>query len=288
MIHWIRPAWFWALIPTIIIWLALWRHQRQTQSAWQSLCDPHLLPHLMGPATSQKCGTTFSWITLGLIWLITIATLAGPSWTQQQRPTYHQQRGRMVLLDLSSDMLASDLTPNRLTRARFKLIDFLNQLHTGQIGLIAFSQWPYLVSPLTEDTNTIKSLVPQLSPQIMPSTGYDLSRALDKARQTLVQGGAKEGDIIVMTGRTPNQQALATAQSLARQGYQTIIWGFGTATGGPIPNANGGFDDHQNGQLRWAKLNTPALQQFAKDTNGRFVQFTNSNQAFSLLSNVIS
>jgi len=278
--HFLRPYWFFALIP---LGLIVWRLSRQLYRAenWRAACDEHLLQHLITQNNIKQSFTPF--LLVALAWLLTIIALAGPTWSRLPQPVYQSQNARIILLDLNQSMFAQDIKPNRLARTKYKLLDMLKQLDDGQTGLIAFTSEPYVVSPLTQDTRTIASMVPVLTPNIMPVQGSNISAALEKAADLFKQANIREGQIFLMTDSTPDQQDEQVATKLAREGYETSVLGIGTVQGAPIPKQQGGFVTSGNGQTSIAKLNVVALQSLAESGDGRYATFTNSNQDLSYI-----
>lgn len=219
--HFLRPFWWLAIIPLCILINLLWNKKPRLQG-WDSVCDPHLLTHLIhNQSTTTKYHS--SWLYLFLSLFFIILGLTGPSWSRLPVPSYHPAEARIFLLDLSEDMTNTDLSPDRLSRAKFTLQDILAKKGVGQFGMIAYTSEPFIVSPLTEDGLTISALLPSLTPDIMPIQGQNLPQALQEATKLLEQAGFTQGSILVLTGETPSQQAINIAATLAKQGIVSSI-----------------------------------------------------------------
>jgi len=218
--HLLRPYMLLALIP---LGLLMWRllNVNLSRNAWKHVCDSHLLAYLPY-FTHKKTINTTAWLIFSLL-VFLILSLSGPSVYQQPVPTYHQQQARIVLLDVSSDMLAADLSPNRLQRAKFKLHDLFKTKNNGQFALIAYTSEAFVVSPLTDDAQTINALIPTLSPHIMPVNGNQLESALNAAEQLIKQSNILSADILVLTATPPTQAANNLASVLAKQGNDLSI-----------------------------------------------------------------
>ena len=121
--HLIRPEWLWALIPVALLLWMLFNLQRQPGN-WQQLIAKPFQKVLLGQEQQQK---SFYLPLMGLasLWLIAIIALTGPSFKKVEQPAEKAQQGVVILLDNSLSMLADDLKPNRITRARYQLTDFL-------------------------------------------------------------------------------------------------------------------------------------------------------------------
>jgi Ca-activated chloride channel homolog len=251
-LHFLRPEWFFALIPLLILSYFLLR-QHIISHAWQSACDPHLLPHLLHTTGISALKRAYLYF-LGAA-LCMIVSLAGPAGRQLPTPTYHTVHPRLVLLDLSRAMLTEDITPNRLTRAKFKLHDLFQKQHKGQFGLIAYTSEPFTVSPLTLDTNTIDALIDQLDPSIVPVDGTDLTEALKAGDNIIKQSGVAYGDILVITGTPPSEAAIHAAKKYHLKHIRTSI----------LP-------------LTTSKTNQAAFKAFALAGGGKKLVFTHTEQ----------
>ncbi|MDH3997640.1 MAG: VWA domain-containing protein, partial [Desulfuromonadales bacterium] len=163
--HFLRPDWFWLLAPALLLLLLLWRRQLRSRS-WQSVCDPQLLPHLLIGRSQRRSNWPLHMLLLAL--LLATTALAGPVWERQQVPLFRQDSALVLLLDLSLSMHAGDLKPDRLTRAKMKLHDILQQRREGQSALVVFAGDAFTVTPLTDDANTIIALLDSLEPGLMP------------------------------------------------------------------------------------------------------------------------
>jgi len=216
----IRPYWLLALVPlSVCSWQVL--RNKSNGSAWSEVCDAHLLPLLLeGKTQHQHRWPLFLLFTSALLMII---SLSGPSWSQFKVPSYHPIQPRVMLLDMSQAMLEKDLLPNRLSRAKFKLHDLLAQHEAGQFGLIVYTGEPFVVSPLTDDSQTIDALLSMLSPDIMPVGGDRLDSALIEAEKLITQAGFKQGNVLVLTSRAPTTEAINMANTLKVKGIDVSV-----------------------------------------------------------------
>ncbi|MFN7097896.1 MAG: vWA domain-containing protein [Gammaproteobacteria bacterium] len=278
--HFIRPWWLLALIPLALLWLFSNKIQRKAHN-WAKVCDPHLLPHLL---VSQP-GTRgiMVWVLVGIAWTVAILALAGPTWHRLPQPVYKQEINRVIVFDLSNAMRVTDIPPSRLVRARYKLLDLLQQMKEGQVGLVVYSGEPYVVSPLTNDANTIAAMVPNLSPTLMPVTGNNLASGLSLAAKILQQAGAQQGQIIVITAGKADADTLAEAKKLTRNGIDISVMGVGTGKNTPVLQANGQFLQDQNGAIVFSKLDPSSLEELASIGHGQYVTFSNDDSDIKVL-----
>lgn len=265
--HFLRPAWLLALP---VMWgLSLWLgHRRNADGNWTRLVDAELLSGLLLDKSTRHTWSPWPW--LALAWTLAVLALSGPSWQREPDIAYRGNDAWVLVLDLSPSMTATDMSPNRYTRARFALNDLLNAAKDTRVGLIAFSDEPYTVTPLTEDVATIRTLLPPLAPDIMPSAGDNLAPALNQAASLLEHSGSKRGQIIVLTdGFSDPAAAFSAAKKIAFQGITINVVGIGTPAGAPLFNKSAG--QNTQGTLSMARLDSAPLQQLAATGNGSYV-----------------
>ncbi|BDA60060.1 vWA domain-containing protein [Shewanella xiamenensis] len=263
-LHFIRPEWLLALLPLGIILWTLWR-QHATNSAWNRYIAPHLAKMLVTEGSQKSRRPLY---ILAFSWFIAVLALAGPALNKQSLPVFAAEQGRVLVMDMSVSMFATDLAPNRLTQAKFRATDLLRGLKEGETGLIAFAGDAFTISPLTRDTGTLLNLLPTLSPEIMPVLGSNLAAALTQAKNLLAQGGHLRGDIIVMTdGITPKQFDEANS-ALSGSQYRLAIMGFGSPQGAPIRLPDGQLQRDSSNEVVVAKTDFGLLQKLADNHNG--------------------
>jgi len=277
--HFLRPYWFLMLIPlAIMLWSLLWYLKKG--DSWQQVIDPKLLKHLLNQSSSAKNFKPL--MILGLIWFTTVFALAGPAWEKHQQPVFRNNNAKVILLDLSQSMLAEDIQPDRLTRAKYKILDLLRDYPEGQTGMAVFSGEAYTVSPLTNDTHTIALMVSDLSPDIMPVSGSNIGVGLEKAADLLRQGEARFGTILLVTDSSPTTADDSVAKRIHTEGYTLSVLAIGTAQGAPIPSLSGSFEQN-HGRTVMSRLNIQGLKNLAASGAGRFSTFTNTDADINYL-----
>ena len=218
--HFLRPWWLLSLLPLLWLFWSLWR-QKPHLEAWAAVCDKHLLKHLVqAKGQTRRHGAL---LMLLIAVLLMIIGLAGPVWKKLPVPSYQRLQPRVLVLDMSENMLINDLQPDRLSRAKFKLHDLFQRRDVGQLGLVVYTGEPFVVSPLTDDAQTIDALLSSLTPDIMPVEGQHLENALEEAGQLIRNAGFTQGQILVMTGETPSQAAIDAAKNLADKQITTSV-----------------------------------------------------------------
>jgi len=269
-LHFIRPGWL-LLLPLAILIPVLWRRLRRPSGDWSRVCDDHLLRWLSVGKASARSGRFGPWVA-GLVWLVAAIALAGPGWEKLPDSSFSSRDARVLILDLSMSMMAEDLKPNRLTQARFRLSDMLNETLEGQTGLVAFAGDAFVVSPLTSDTNTIRNMLPALRPDVIPVAGSRPDRALELAAELLERSGFASGEVLLIAD-SGSQAAVNLAVKLAKQGIYTSVLAVGTPQGAPIPSGDG-FVSDSKGNIVVARLQRDALQAIASAGGGRYSELT--------------
>ncbi|WP_217512458.1 VWA domain-containing protein [Vibrio metschnikovii] len=266
----LSPLWLLGILPVGLVLIWLLRYATTTP-----LIAPHLAQAL-GLAGRQRQSLVLG--GLGVCWLIALIALAGPSFEKQPRPSYSQQSGRVVVMDMSRSLYATDIKPNRLSQARYKVFDLLNGWQEGSTGLVAYAGDAYIVSPLTTDTATIASLVPNLSPSIMPLPGANAAAGVALAIEMLQQAGFQQGDILLIADDLSANEASAISALVRGKPWQLSLFGIGTESGAPIAMPDGTLLNDQYGQPVIAKTNFSLMQDLANEVQGLFVAYRGDDQ----------
>ena len=267
--HFLRPLWLAAILPVALLaWSAL--HAATRSSAWHRVVDAHLLRHLL----LTDAGTTRRWpAALGaLAGIAASVALAGPTWEKIPQPTFTTAEPTVVVLDLSPAMQVDDLAPSRLGRARLELRDLLERTKGAQVGLVLYTDEPFVAAPLTDDGRLIEELIPTLETGLMPLRAGRADRALAQAKALLDQAGAASGRVLLVTpGLGDHADAtLAAARELAASGRTLSVLGAGTDDGAPSRDARRRIEHDANGAPVLAKLDRAGLEALAAAGGGRF------------------
>ncbi len=267
--HFLRPWWLLALPP---LWgLAWWLARRGGGDGdWARLIDPDLLPVLrLDAQAGLKDWSPWPW--LALAWTLAVLALAGPAWERDAAPAWRAHDAWVVVLDLSPSMAATDLSPNRVSRARYAIDDLLAAARDARVGLVVFGDEAFTVAPITDDVATVRALLPPLAPDILPSRGDNLAPALDQAGRLLDRAGRRAGRVVVLSdGFSDAAAAFDAARALRDQGATVDVVGIGSATGAPVAEPHGNFALDRNGEPRLARLDTDRLKQLASGGGGEY------------------
>ncbi|GAB1145915.1 TPA: VWA domain-containing protein [Shewanella algae] len=278
-LHFIRPEWLWALVPLALL-LVLQSRRQAGQSDWDRYIAPHLAPLLLTQGSKSR-RNRLPW--LGLAWLVAVLALSGPALYKKPLPVFASSTGRVLVMDMSLSMYATDAAPNRLTQARFRATDLLEQLNEGETALLAYAGDAFVISPLTRDRNTLLNLLPTLSPAIMPVRGSNLVAALEKAKELLSQGGHLQGDIILMTDGVGSRQLNAAKQAIEGSHYRLGILAIGSSQGAPIRLPDGQLLKDSRNEVVVPATDFGLLSELASAGNGILVPYSNDGKDLQTL-----
>lgn len=274
--HFIRPLWLLGLIPAVLCFGIIKKINQQTGN-WEKVINPVLLPYLMQNGLETNHYAKYFHRGLALCWLLFCLSLAGPSWNQLPQPVHKEDSALVVVFDLSPSMLAEDIAPSRLVRARYKMIDILKARKQGLSGLVVYGGEAFTVSPLTEDSNTIVSLAPTLHPTLLPSYGSNTEDAIATALELVTNGGYQQADLLLITDGVDRSAFRDISSQLSEVSVRLHILGVGTSQGAPIPLGNGGFVKDQNDSIILPRLDPSSLKQLANLGNGRYFSIANND-----------
>jgi len=277
----LRPDWLWLLLALVfLLWLL---GQRRNQAGnWRTVCDSQLLPYILQGREAKL--SRWPLFVTALAGLLAILALSGPVCEQREQPVFRDQSALVIALDLSRSMDATDIKPSRLVRARLKLIDILQQRREGQTALIVYAAQAFTVSPLTDDTNTIISLIGSLDSNMMPQQGSDSAIAIARAAQLLQQAGVPKGDILLITDGISDN----TLNEVKTYQHRVSVLSVGTLEGAPIALRDGGFLKDNSGAIVIPKLIEAPLQQLAQQGNGRYHRISTDETDIRYLLDIVT
>ena len=273
----LRPLWLLLLIPVAgLLWFLVKGIRNQVATPWQRLVDPHLLKHLVlqpaesaGGSRRQRVGQV---CVLGIALVAVSLALAGPTWQRNELPTFKPHTPVVMVLSLAQSMNATDMSPDRLTRAEHKVRDVIERNKGGDKALVVYSDRPFVAAPLTSDAQVIGDMLPELSTSLMPVLGNRLDLAIDQATALLTQADVRHGQILVMADDAGDRQELsvAAAERAADAGYQVNVLGVGTEQGAALQSYSGRAVTDKDGKGFITRLESDTLTEVALVGGGQF------------------
>ena len=261
--HFLRP--FWLLAVPLVWWMVFLLRKKWWQKGdWDGEVEPHLLEFLATSHSHHK-RKLLPWV-MCLAGTLLLLSLAGPAWQNKPQPLIKKSQARVLVLDLSFSMLASDVKPTRIDRVRFKLEDLLNNFSEGETALVGYAGEAFVISPLTHDANTISSLLPGLHPNIMPVPGSRADLGVELASDLLSRSIGSQGHIILVTDGIEESEISAVKNASGANEFSILA--VGTEAGSPIALKAGGFLKDRKGAIVIPKLNLKPLRKLANQVKG--------------------
>ena len=259
-------------MPFVILFL-YWA-ERSRQAALSQLGDASLIQRLTQSVNlnGRKWRTRFWLLALVLL----IIALARPQWGNQVQVVEQEGIQVMVALDVSKSMLAQDIKPDRLTRAKLEISDLMDKLDGDEIGLVLFSGASFIEFPLTSDYDTARTFLDSASPAAISRPGTEIGDAIRTALSGFDSERNSQKVIVIVTdGENHQADAVAEAQKAADQGVMVYTIGFGSPDGEPIPELapDGsviGYMMDENGETVLTRLDETTLQEIAQVGSGRY------------------
>ncbi|HEX6428482.1 MAG TPA: VWA domain-containing protein [Niastella sp.] len=196
----------------------------------------------------------------------------------------------VIAIDVSKSMLAEDIKPNRLERARQLVYKLMEQLPNDRVGLVLFAGRAYLQMPLTTDHGAARMYIQQAGPEVVPTQGTVISEALRAGNSAFNSKERKFKSIVLITdGEDHDPQAVPMAQQLAQDGVMINTIGIGSAEGAPIMDpATNEYKKDENGNTVISRLNEAELQQLAGATKGVYVKLNEVDAAVNAITKQLS
>ncbi len=209
------------------------------------------------------------WLWAGLT--CGVVALARPQWGRLEEPVFEQSREVLLAIDLSRSMLAEDVRPSRLDRAKLLIRSLLEKLAGERIGLVVFSGTAFLQSPLSSDYEILLEFLPSLGPDYLPEGGSNYRAMIDTSLAAFASTANADRYLLVLSdGEATDDDWKARIPELKTKGIRVIGLGVGTGTGGMIPDPTGGFVKDDRGAVVLTKLESGTLQELTRDTGGTY------------------
>ena len=300
MLRFESPAFLW-LLPVLVLSgaLAWWRLGRLAAKR-RMVADEHLLADLgMPPGTVRR--RQWRAVAAAVALMLWAVALANPQYGTRTRLAAARNTELVIALDISRSMLATDVAPSRLDRARLFLTDLLVALGGERVGVILFAGQAYLQMPLTSDYAAAVDVLRSANPAQAGTQGTNLAAALGLANRLLVRpvdadAGYPPAGSLPPTGPSPTRKvvlvvsdgenhepgALAAAEANAEAGVRTLSVGIGTAAGAPVPSADPGdrgYARDAEGEIVTSRFDPAALQALAAAGEGEYYALTGGTRA---------
>lgn len=261
-----------ALIPVFLV-LVLWFFISRAKKL-KKIGEPELVKQLVPYSSNRKRIIKASLFTAGFSSLI--LALCNLQTGSKLAEVKREGADIIVCIDVSNSMLAQDLSPNRLVRAKYALEKMIDLLEGDRLGLVIFAGEAYVQLPITTDYGAAKMFLESIDPGMVPVQGTNISEAIKKASESFSSDEGKNRAIILITdGDNHETEAIDAAEEAAKKGIMINTIGIGSLNGVPIPLIeNGvvkGYRKDRDGQTVITKLDAELLKSIAAKANGVFV-----------------
>lgn len=268
------------LLTLFFIWSRIAR-KRALRRFGQDAIMQQLMPF------ASKSRPRFKFFILMLALAFFIAGIARPQFGSKLKKVKREGVELIIALDVSNSMMAEDIQPNRLERAKRAISRLVDKLNDDKIGLIVFAGDAYTQLPITTDYNSAKLFLNSVNTQIVPKQGTAIGASIALAMRSFSPGSqANKAMVIITDGENHEDDAVAQAKSASENGVIVHTIGMGLPSGSPIPVLRGGQKDYlkdRDGNVVITKLNEPMLEQIAAAGGGIYVRANNAQVGLDAL-----
>jgi len=271
--HFDAPLSLW-LLPIALIGLAVlfWLSHLARQTQLATFVDRGLLGRLLASHSHVRRAIKVALVFFAVMSLI--VALARPQWGEQRDTTTASGEDTIFVLDTSKSMLAADVRPNRLERAKIAIEDYLRRHGRGRVGLVVFAGQAFLQCPLTLDYDAFVDTLRSVDVNAVPVPGSDVGRAIDEASRALDKNEGRKIVVLLTDGEDLEANGIRKAEELAKKGVTVFTVGVGTAAGSVIQvaaeqNGTQPLRDKE-GRPVVSRLDENTLRQISEKTGGSY------------------
>ena len=241
--------------------------------------DPVLLTQLMPDVSKYRPNVKF-WLLFGAIGLFSVL-LARPQFGSKLETVKRKGVEVMIALDISNSMLAQDIQPSRLEKAKRLVSKLVDELDNDKVGMIVFAGDAFTQLPITSDYISAKIFLESITPSLISKQGTAIGQAISLATRSFTpQEGVGRAIIVITDGENHEGGAAEAAKAAAEKGIQVNVLGIGLPDGAPIPvEGSNDFRRDRDGNVIVTRLNEAMCQEIAKDGKGIYVRVDNTNSA---------
>ncbi len=287
--HWPHALWL-LLLPLGFLVSELTRRVRATQVRHPKMMRAEASPRGLTLAEKGSIAAAMPRVRWRL-WLglaLTITAFSRPQWGDVEEPVFEQAREILIGVDLSKSMLAPDVTPTRLDRAKLLITGLLERLEGERVGLTVFAGTSFLQSPLSADYEILREFLPSLDPTFLPEGGTEYAALIDTALDAFTEDSNADRFLIILSdGESQTDSWQARVPELKERGIRVISLGIGTTEGAMLPDDSGGFIKDERGAVVLSRLNATTLEELARQTSGVYRDASNWVDLADVLSQTV-
>ena len=273
------PIYLYALVLIPVLALIRWWMMLRQRKRLRRFGDPQLVRQLMPDVSRFRPLVKFGLLLTALALLIVM--LARP---QMGTKISHEKRTgieTIIALDISNSMLAEDVTPSRLDRAKMMVENLVDHFTNDKIGLIVFAGEAYVQLPITSDFVSAKMFLSSIEPGLIETQGTDIAAAVNMATHSFTQEeGVGKAIIVITDGEDHEGGALEAAQEAKEKGMRVYVLGIGSSKGSPIPiPGTSDYMKDNSGETVMSALNEDMCKQVASAGGGAYIHVENNSNA---------
>ena len=273
----------------LVALMKIWADSRGQAALRAFAGSNRLRSSLLGGASNVWSGMHFGMQLLALGFFI--IALTRPQYGTEHQDIEQTGRSIFIAIDTSKSMLAEDMTPNRLTRAKLAALDLLEKLPEDRVGLIAFAGRAFLQAPLTTDHDAVRETIQSLDHTTIPRGGSSLGQAIELALQSVEKNGNQQhGMIIFSDGQETDAATLEAAKKAVEKHLLILPVGVGTTSGSfipdPEPDKKGEYIRDESGNVVTARLEWELLKKVADITGGQYTELATQALTKTLVDNL--
>ena len=286
-----EDIWFWLLLILlgmllVFLWTHLWKKRTK-----RKFSDLTLLERLSPDQSAFK--SVLKFITLSLSFICLIIALVNPKIGTSLQTVKREGVDIVFAIDVSKSMLAEDIAPSRLEKAKQLTTQIINNLVSDRVGIIAYAAKAVPQLPITTDYSSAKMFLQNLNTDMLSSQGTAIDEAIQLSRSYYNDEEQTNRVLVIISdGEDHNDLSLEVAEAAAEEGIKIFTIGVGTEKGGPIPLKRNGivisYKKDQNGATVITKLNTNTLSEIAKEANGTYVDGKNTNDVIETIGDILN
>lgn len=264
------------VIPALLVFF--WYSRLQRRKALALFGQKDIISVLMPNVSSGRPVLKFIILLLALASII--VGIARPQFGSKLKTEKRKGIELMIALDVSNSMMAEDIQPNRLERAKRAISQLVDKLSNDKIGLIVFAGDAYIQLPITADYVSAKLFLNSISTEMVPTQGTAIGAAINLGLKSFSpQFAGSKAMIVITDGENHEDDAIGAAKAAAEQGVFVYTIGMGLPQGGPIPVSSGGQRNYRKdnqGNVIVTKLDEAMLQKIAEAGNGAYIRANNA------------
>lgn len=273
------PAYLYLLLLLPVLALFYWYSNYRKRKAIRKFGDPELMAMLMPDVSKYRPDIKFwiIWVVIGLFSLL----LARPQFGSKLETVKRQGVEVMIALDISNSMLAQDVQPSRLEKAKRLVAQLVDKMENDKVGMIVFAGDAFTQLPITSDYISAKMFLESIDPSLISKQGTAIGAAVSLATRSFTpQEGVGRTIIVITDGENHEGGAVEAATEAAKKGIQVNVLGIGLPDGAPIPvEGTNDYRKDREGNVIVTRLNESMCQEIAKAGNGLYVRVDNTNNA---------